>query len=225
MPHAYVTLIASLPHLPHFTRAERLPISRKRLRERLRMLHPEDFELVQRASQFLAWQRQPAARSDADMVAAYRKLQVLIEHPSLWPLFEFPINVRTVMAALRRRQRGLPRPQRGEPWAVGPWVDRLPRHWEHPDFHLTAVFPWIPQAREYLNAGAALALERFLMDLVWQHVERLAPGYEFSLQTVLAYIFKWDMVQLWLARDAAAASQRFEELVTGVLHDFGPIFA
>ncbi len=224
MPQSYVTLIASLPHLPHFTQAERLPITRKRLRERLGMLSPEDFDLVQRASQFLAWQRQPAGRRDAEMVASYRRLQELIEHSRLWPLFEFPINVRTIMAALRRRQLGLPRPQPGEPWGVGPWADRLPRFWDHPDFNLTAVFPWIREARSYLNNGAALDLERFLLDLIWRHVERVAPGHDFSLQTVLGYLFKWDITDLWLAREAEAASRRFEALLTGVIDEFGPIF-
>jgi hypothetical protein len=224
MESIYYTLVASLPHLPHFTKAERLPITRQRLRERLQMLSPEDRELVQRAADFLAWQRQPATRRDAEMAKAYQKLQEKIDSPDLWSLFAFPLNVRTVLAALRRRRRGLP-PTPGEFWGVGPWVRHLEQHWDHPDFKLANVFPWLPQARQLLETHAALELERFLMDLIWQHVERVAPGFEFSLRTVLAYLFKWDLLQLWLAQDPLAAAQRFDSLVTGVLDDYGPIFA
>ena len=42
MAEAYYTLVASLPRLAHFERAEWLPLSRKQLDQRLSMLVPED---------------------------------------------------------------------------------------------------------------------------------------------------------------------------------------
>ena len=38
---AYYTLVTSLPLMPHFERAERIPLTRLRLEQRLRMLEPE----------------------------------------------------------------------------------------------------------------------------------------------------------------------------------------
>ncbi len=132
--------------------------------------------------------------------------------------------MRTIVAALRRRQAGEPPPKPGEPWGFGPWVRHIEQHWEHPDFKLAPVFPWITQVRLHLENQEALALERLLMNLIWQHVERVVPGGDFTLETLLAYLFKWDMVLHWLSYDAEAGRQRFEELATGVLDDYGPIF-
>jgi len=220
----YFTLVASLPALPHFTQAERLPINRERLQERFAMLDPQDAELMERAADFLAFQRHPAARSEAEMELYYRKLCEVVKHPTLLALLQFPVNVRTIVAALRRRQAGEPPPKPGEPWGFGPWVRHIEQHWEHPDFKLAPVFPWITQVRLHLENQEALALERLLMNLIWQHVERVVPGGDFTLETLLAYLFKWDMVLHWLSYDAEAGRQRFEELATGVLDDYGPIF-
>lgn len=220
----YYTLIASLPRLPRFDRAERLPINRERLSERLGMLEPEDAELVERAAAFIRWQRQPVARTDQEMVTYYERMAELIEEPVLACMFEFLINQRTIIAALRRRHRGLPAPASGQRWGVGRWVRHIERNWEDPDFRLGALYPWIPQARAYLEAGAALALDRLLMNLVWDTMDRMAEGSEFGLEVLLAYLFKWDILEQWLSYDTEEAKTRFEELVSEVIGEQGRLF-
>ena len=44
--HQYYMLLSSLPALQRFDRAERLPISRERLMNRMNMLLPEDAETI-----------------------------------------------------------------------------------------------------------------------------------------------------------------------------------
>ena len=90
--HAYYTLVASLPHLPHFERAERLPISEKRLRERLRMLEADDIEVVRRGVEFLAWRDHPTERTDAEMVSRYHHLMAISLHPRLKEFIDFIID-------------------------------------------------------------------------------------------------------------------------------------
>ena len=220
----YFTLIASLPPLRRFDRAERLPITRERLRERLRMLDPEDAEVLERAVAFLAWQRHPAARTDREMVAYYVQLCEVVHQPVLREMFEFPINLRTIMAALRRRFEGQPPPKPWEPWGAGHWVRHIERHWEYPDFKLAAIYPWIPKVRAHLEAGEALALERLVLNLRWDHLDRLAPATAFGFETVMAYLFKWDILQRWLVYDVSASRVRFEDLVNGVIDAYGRIF-
>lgn len=67
MSRGYYTIIASLPHLPRFDKAERLPISRERLIQRLKMLEPEDFKLAENVAEFIAWRRQPVGRTDTEV--------------------------------------------------------------------------------------------------------------------------------------------------------------
>jgi hypothetical protein len=215
----YYTLIASLPRLRRFDRAERLPINRERLTERLEMLEPEDAELVERAAAFIRWQRQPVARTDQEMVTYYERVAELIQEPILACMLEFLINQRTIIAALRRRHLGIPAPASGELWGVGRWVRHIERNWEDSDFRLGALYPWIPQARAHLEAGEALALDRLLMNAVWERMDRMAEGDAFGFEALLAYLFKWDILDQWLSYDKEEAKTRFEELVGEVTGD------
>jgi hypothetical protein len=219
----YYTLVASLPFLPRFDRAERLPISAERLWDRFKMLDPEDRELAKRASSFLAWERQPVARTDIEMIVEYERMTNLLTDPTL-KVLEFPINQRTILAALRRRNRNLPAPNPGEPWGIGPWVSHIQRNWDDPDFKLDSVYPWIPQAREYLTAGETVALDRLLLNLWWDTLDRLVHGNDFGFEAVLAYLLKWDVSKHWLSYDYEEAGVRFEELAMEIIDEHKQLF-
>jgi hypothetical protein len=220
----YYTLLASLPPLPRFDRTERLPITRERLVQRLSMLAEDDAQLYEHAVDFLAWQRQSATRSDQEMIANFKKMEGHIALPVLQSILDFLIDQRTVMAALRRRRCGLPAPAAGEPWGVGRYVRHIERNWDDPHLKLSAVYPWIPQARTHLEAGETLALERLLKNVLWDHLDRSVPAYEFGFSAVLIYIIKWDILDLWLSYDIEDAKVRFDELVTEVTDEQPKIF-
>lgn len=219
MASEYYTLVGSLPHLPHFERAEWLPISRLKLEQRLKMLAPEDAEELARAETLAAWQMTLAKpRTDAAMVARYREAMETTRQPALRDYLEYRLGLQTLVAALRRRKAGLPAPARGELWGVGPWVETILAHWHEPDFHLAVIHRWLPEARQHLDDRNALALERLLMDVVWQKLSRIAESDPFGFEAVFAFVFKWDILRAWLARDPAAAKTRFQELIKEVIH-------
>ena len=220
----YYTLLASLPPLPRFDQAERLPITPERLKQRLSMLTAEDAELYERAAEFLAWQRQTAIRTDEEMIASFKRMESHIAHPELQSIFDFPVDQRTILAALRRRFRGLPAPSPGEPWGVGRYVNHIERNWDDSYFKLSAVYPWIAPARSHLEAGETLALQRLLKNSLWDHFDRSVPAYEFGFSAVLAYILKWDILQRWLSYDIEDAKVRFAELVAEVTDEQPQLF-
>ena len=220
MARCYYTLIASLPPLPHFEKATRLPINRERLQGRLRMLTEQDFSLVARLAAFLRWQRQTRDRSDAVIVHDYQALHRHITGTACAHLVEQTVTRRTVVVALRRRQRGLPAPAVDEPWGLGPWVGALQRNWAHPEFGLGGVFPWIGRVQELLAAGEALELERLLTGLGWEQLSRAQPADVFRFDALLVYLFRWNLLEQWLSYAAEAAQPRFDELVTEAIGDY-----
>lgn len=222
---SYITLVSSLPALPRFDQAERLPINRERLDTRLRMLEPDDRALVERTASFLAWQRQPVERTDGEVVAVFKGMSDIGgDYHALMSMVEARMYERTIMAALRRRHRGMGVPAAGELWGVGAWVPHIERNWDQPDFKLAGIFPWIPEARGYLEQGATLELERLLMTVVWNNVDRLPQKDPFDFDVVLAYLFKWDILNRWLSYERAAARTRFDELVTEVMGERERLF-
>ncbi len=221
----YYTLISSLPHLPKFHRADRLPINRERLDERLGILEPEDRIVAAQAEEFIAWQRQPANRTDSEIIIFYGELMNQIAQPVLRSMIEYRMNQRSIIAALRRRQRGMPPPSASESWGVGPWIRQIELNWDQPDFRLGYAHPWLPVARQYLEGGDAVALEQHLMDRTWNYLDRIESHYEFRFEAVLAYLFKWDIVQRWLKYDEHEANASLQILIEETIGEYKQLFS
>lgn len=212
----YYALIASLPALPPFESAERLPINRERLDRRLGMLADEDAAMLALARRLTDWQ-QPLDLPDPDFVRRYRAEADGLANPGVAALVAFRLELRTVVGALRRRAAGQPAPP-GD-WGVGPWLRRLTDHWMEPDFGLRTVLPWLPLLRGRLAAGDHLGLERQAFGMVWDRCRRTADDREFAIEAVVAYVFRWDIVRRWLNHDAEAAAARIERLARDARHD------
>jgi hypothetical protein len=54
------------------------------------------------------------------------------------------------------------------------------------------------------------------MDAAWQRATRIAGQDQFGFEAVVAYVFKWNIVARWVARDADAAGARFQDLIVEV---------
>jgi len=221
----YFTLLASLPHLPRFDHATRLPITRERLDARLAWLRSEDAHIVRQAEQFLEWHRQPAERSDAQVLAEYDALCAQVRRSALRRMIEFRFGVRVVMSALRRRHAGSSAPTPGQRWAPAEWSAHIARNWREPDFRLAARCTWLPRARALLQQGEAVALERLLMGLVWDHLGEVGHGHYFDLDALLVYLFRWDILDRWLRAQPAAAAARIDRLVAQALAEHASLFA
>jgi hypothetical protein len=215
----YYDLVASLPHLPYFERAERLPITRLRLDQRLRLLKPAHASQLARAQLLVRWRPDRLlGRTDAAQVAGYAALTA---SPLGRPLREYValrMDQQTLVAALRRKRDKLGLPEGAAAWGVGPWVRHVRKHWDEPDFHLAHLYPWLPQAQDLLAAGDARGLERLLMAGAWRRLDRLAEQNTFSFGAVFSYVFKWDILRAWLAGDAEKGKMTFRDLIDQVTH-------
>lgn len=212
---AYFTLIASLPALPDFEGARRLPISRERLDRRLEMLRPDDRAEAARAEEFLTWQRQPEHRTDREVMANYERVREGARSPTLRQLAYAQMRRRTVQAALRRRHlgEGPPGPE-AEP-GLSDVLFTIRRNWSKPDFGLASVHRWIEPMLDCLRSGDALQLERVLMRNSWNRLDALMARERprFSFDAVLVYLFQWDILSRWVAYDADRARARFEAMI------------
>jgi hypothetical protein len=216
----YYTLIGSLPALPaHFEDAERVPISSRRLDERLKMLDPDAAEVIRQLGDFLLWDRQPLDRTDDEFCSHYERITARVNHRFVRDLIEQVMTRRTIVSGLRRRRLGL-----GPPVGVG-WVARhIAGHWSHPDFRLAARFPWIAQVDGQLGGDSPFELERILLGIAWKHAKQLADQYQFSFEAVLLYLIRWEIVYRWTRRDAKAGQEKFEQLAAEAMGEYASMF-
>lgn len=221
----YYTLVASLPRLPHFEDAQWLPLSRKQLEQRLSMLNEQHALELRLAEELVKWQRQPITITTGQVAANYRRIMPQVRSAVLRDFIEYRMAQRSALVALRRRQLGLAPPERDEVWAVGPWQQLMINSWDRNDLGLSNLLPWIDEAAQLLEQGAALDLERLLMNAVWQQLGRIAERSPFGFEPVIAFVFRLDILQRWRSYDAVQGKVRFQQLVAEVTREQQQLFA
>jgi hypothetical protein len=217
--------MSSLPHLGNLFGTKQTPISRLRLEERLKMLSEQDAILLNQIGSLIAWQQQPMERSDAEFVLEAQQFFQEVGNPTLRKIVESRLNLRTIIAALRRRHRGESNSPLGQPWGIGPWVNYIERHWSESGFHLEGIFPWVLEANRFLNANDSIALERLQFEVNWQMLERLEARHYFDFEAVVIYLMRWSMVDRWSRYEGEAALKRFQTLVDSGMEKFTDVFA
>ena len=218
----YAMLINSLPYHGVLFGARQTPLSRIRLQQRLSLLEPADAACLRAVAELLDWSHLGRERRDAEIIARARTVIPTLGNAFVRDLVAWRLELRTVVAALRRRQRGQAAPPAHEPWGYGRWLTQLRRHWSEPHFRLERAFPRLPEARTLLESEDALGLERLLLGVVWEHLERLADGHHFDFEAVLLYTQRWDLIARWTGYSGEAAVARFDELVEAGLRSVDP---
>jgi len=215
MSERYYALLASLPPLPHFAAASRLPISELRLRQRRLMLQPRDDQELEAAMDLVRWRRQAPERHDARVAALYNSFMISCRSEELRDFVEYRAGLRAILAALRRQRRDEDAAENVQ-WGFGRWNTLLRARQHQADFGLAALYPWIAEARMLLESGDALALEKLLMHAVWSRLQGLSDAYPFRFEAVFSYMFRWDILARWVGFDAEGARASFAQLLTEV---------
>lgn len=211
----YYALQASLPPLPYFATAERLPISELRVNQRIGMLSPEDRARLESAMDLVRWQRQSPERSDALVARQYMVFMRDCDNTALRDFVEYRSGLRAALAALRMRRRNKT-PDGGSLLGFGRWDALLRSRWDQHNFGLEALFPWLSDAHRLLDDGDALGLERLLMDAVWRQLQPLQERYPYRFEAIFSYLFRWDILSRWMAFDQQGALVRLEQLMRGM---------
>lgn len=209
----YYTLMASLPALPPLFSERRPPCSRYSLEERLRMLEPEDARDLEQLGRLMMWASLPLEITDREVVAMAETVTREIQSPLLREVAEWRIELRTVVAAIRRRAAGEPAPGKDEVWGFGRWTRTLGQNWGKTDFGLSDALPWISEFNERIEKMDSLGFEKSLLQLVWKYLSRQAEGHYFDFEAVALYVQRWDVIHRWSMYDATDAARRFDELM------------
>lgn len=217
MSRQYIDLLSSMPYLANPFVHRRPPISEVQLQKRLNMLEEEDRKIVTDLTRIVYWGRLELNDSDELIVREAKRMTRDIHPSDMREWLFWRMDVRTLVAALRRRRAGQDAPSATTLWGFGNYVHQIERNWNHPSFHLQSRFPWLDEARIFLEAGDSFSLERLLLSTVWDHFSRQVPNEPFGLAAVWQYLIKWDLVQRWCSYSTKEAKTRFDGIVTASL--------
>ncbi len=222
----YTLLMSSLPHLPSLFALREIPLSRLQFDQRLRMLDPEDALTMRHIQAMMSWSRLSLETTDQQIVSELGHLLVQLNGQRLLQeLIITRFELLTLVAALRRRHRGDPAPTRGLRWGYERWASHIEHHWKEPGFGLEKAFPWIVNARRYLEDDDPVGLERLLMTTAWDHLGRAGEGHYFDFEVVVIYALRFDLIEYWTRWDETASRAHFQRLLEAGRGEYRDFFA
>lgn len=220
----YVMLMAGLPYHASLFAAKQTPISRIKLESRLRVLEEQHTTQLRLVTDIVHWQALQRIEGDAAAIDFARRGLAQVESETLQSLVHDRLEMRTLVAALRRRQLGHPAPNPGERWGYGRWLNTIGRNWSDPGFRLERAFPWVTEANTLLREENVLGLDRLLMGMAWDHLGRVSEGHFFDFEAVVIYVLRWDLIARWTSYDSEQATQHFAKLLDEGLGDAVKLF-
>jgi hypothetical protein len=216
----YITLMASMPALSTPFAAGELPMSRLGLEARLRLLDEDDAQELERIQQVMVWERIDISLPAPEIIRSVDAVMGSLNSETLRTVVRERFELRTVLAALRRRRRGEAAPPTGMAWGYGRHVDHIRRNWTRPHFGLRRAMPWLGEVRELHDVGSTLRLDQVISQVAWQGLITAQRAHEFDFDAVVLYVLRYDMIARWLGRSAEKARKRFDELVATGLGDY-----
>nr|WP_086937959.1 DUF2764 family protein [Thaumasiovibrio occultus] len=216
---AYHGLLTSLPHIDSLFDSKITPISRYQLDRRLSALTFDERKTLSMIEKLMHWDKGDDEANDAELIKFATRAREQVDNKILKDLIDWRLDMRTVVAALRRKKAGEKAP--AEPrWSFGTRYEFIRRNWNVPYFNLQFTFPWLPDVARYMEEDQSLALEKELLSAVWQELDRLSTKVSFGFEAVVIYLLRWNLVYRWTTYDSEVAVKRFDQLVENALGSF-----
>ncbi len=212
----YVMLVASLPAIGLLSEKEP-PINRPRLMERLALLSADDRAELDALVAILSWSQVDPAEEDAAFIARAERTVAGLRSPDLRAAVRDRLEIRTLLAALRRRAAGEEAPPAGSVWGFGRYLEQIRANWSAADFGVGRSFPWILAAKDKLESGDTAGLERIVLEAAWSAGTRHEQEHAFDLEAVVFYLLRWSLAERWARYDGGAAAARFTGLLEAAL--------
>jgi hypothetical protein len=218
-------LVASLPYLPPLFAANKPPMSRERLEGRLDMLADEDRRELTAIEDLMRFARLSLDTSDREAIERAERVIPGIRSDRLRQVATWRMELRTIVAALRRRVAGSSPAKTSERWGYGRWVWHIEQNWTRPDFGLAHAVPYVVRFQQLIEQRDALAMERALLGTVYRELARVRDFHNFDFESVALYVLMWDIIARWTRYDKERAQERFDLLVGEGMGEYADLFA
>lgn len=219
----YTMLMTGLPRHPGslFT-AKQTPLSRIQLDRRLALLDTQDRKDLRLVEDILFWSRL-SAETDVRVVEKCNRAMDLIDNGFAKQMAMLRLEIRSLMTALRKRNRGESPPNKDEIWGVRRWLPFITKNWQQDDFGMAHRVHWLPEANQLLVRRESLELEKLLLGITWQTYGREANRHAFDFEAVVIYVLRWDIINRWTRYDSERALTRFDNLIDEAMRDVLPV--
>ncbi|HQQ01403.1 MAG TPA: DUF2764 family protein [Bacteroidales bacterium] len=159
----------------------------------------------------------PELSWEDQLTAMYLEYAVYNKNKFVSSWMKFERNVRNIMAALTARKFKL----NARSFIIGndEFSQALIKS-QARDFGLAQQFPYIEKLIQIFESSNLLEREKSLDLLRWSYLDELNTFHYFSIEVILAFILKLQMVQRWLRLDKEAGMTMFKRLLEDLEHSY-----
>lgn len=226
MSYRYITLIAALPSLGKSYQVDIPPLSRYQLEKRLKLLTDEHRRLLEEIESVLHWDHLNSHYDDRELIHSAHAVMEKLTHKhynTIREIINWRLNLRTLLAAFRYREKGEDLSKISCQWGVGELMRHIENNWSHSYFNLQHRYRWLPELQQKLQAQDTIAVEKILFDATWRYLRSSGANHVFDFTAVVRYVLMWNLVARWSSYDADRGVAHFQELVDFALGDFRQI--
>lgn len=211
----YAMLMASLPpHALSLWDSKNKRLSRVQLDRHLSLLNSKDKQTLDEIQAVLLWAKMSSIEHAEKQV---EQLLSELNNSFLADVVIWRLQIRTIMAAIRYRKLNQSATAAADFRGYEGVTSHIKKNWQSDDFTLSHRFPWLKEANQLFNANETVNLEKLLLNLSWQHYEKIGQGHYFDFEAVIIYVLRWDINDRWAKNDEKKAIQQFEKLVEQAL--------
>ncbi|MRI32377.1 hypothetical protein EOPP23_05190 [Endozoicomonas sp. OPT23] len=218
--NTYYTLLASLPHISSLFDSKITPVSRIQLNRRLSMLNHDDRQMLSAIEELMHWSRLESTIDEASLIRRTARLFQSLPGQDLKQLIAWRLDMRTLIAALRRKRAGEKAPAY-EQWSFGSRYPYIRRQWAHTALGLQHSFPWVAEASVLLQHRKHGELERLLLKVIWDYLCQFGLKHSFDFEAVVLYVLRWNLVARWTSYNPDLALEKFNQISHQILSEAG----
>lgn len=154
----------------------------------------------------------------------YHEVTERARTPFLRSWAHFRVDVGEVVTAVLCRQEGRSREEflvqmQGSFDASAP---RIIANWEDPLLGVGHRFDWVSKVIDALGDEDLIAMSRTFDDVLWEHIDALAPAETFCVETVLAFYLQLRIVERQAQWSAEKGAQVLDRLLAAASGQFSP---
>lgn len=120
-----------------------------------------------------------------------------LKNPFMNNLLEWFFDIRSILVALRLRKHKSKPPEIPSEYWITRFGSKLISHWQHPDFGLKSIYPWVPNLSAQMENSNIDIVEELLLSLIWKHLDNIEDRHYFDFEALIIYLLRWKVINYW----------------------------
>ncbi|GAB1405778.1 MAG: DUF2764 family protein [Lentimicrobiaceae bacterium] len=159
----------------------------------------------------------PNLSPENELTTLYFEEMVALKHDFLRNWFNFEVNLKNAMLVIAAKNNDIP--YENQIILANNAAKKIARS-NARDLGLSQEWPWIDKVLQLSEINDLLAREKAIDLMRWEYLDEYNTFNYFSIEVLLAYYIKLDIIERWLKLDKATGEEMFRQLLNELQNSY-----